>query len=91
MKKVSSLDKWIVRKHGKIKRFLPHSNKEINNIKYIFTKQQLDQRITLRRQQQRTQQLTLLGDTRVHKDLKSAVTHNLSHLTLKTVKKVKNK
>ena len=40
-----SLDKWIVRKHGKIIRVIPHSNKQINYIEHIFTKQQLDQRI----------------------------------------------
>ena len=71
MKKGSSLDKRIVRKHGKIKRVIPRSNKQINNIKHIFTKQQLDQRIKLHiQQQQRTQQLTLYGNIIVHNDLK---------------------
>ena len=69
--KDSSLDKWIVRKHGKIKKLIPHSTKTFNNIKHSFTKQQLDQQIKLRRQQQqRTQQLILHGNKIVHDNLK---------------------
>ena len=70
VKKGGSLDKWIVRKHGKIKKVIPPSIKTFNNIKHSFTKQQFDQRIQLRRhQQQRTQQLTLHGTKIVHNDL----------------------
>ena len=71
MKKGSSLDKWIVRKNVKIKSVLLRSNKQINNNKNIFTKQQLDQRIKLRRhQQQRKQQLRLHGNKIELEDLK---------------------
>ena len=70
VKKISSLVKWIVRKHDEIRSILPRSSKQINNNKNIFLKQQLNQRIKLRRQQQRTQQLTLHGNKIVHENLK---------------------
>ena len=70
VKKGGSLDKWIIRKHAKIKKVIPPSIKTFNNIKHSFTIQQLDQRIKLRRQQhqQRTQQLTLHGTKIVYDD-----------------------
>ena len=52
VKKGDSLDKWIVRKHGKIKKIRPPSSKTLNNNKHHVTQTQLDQRIKLRRQQQ---------------------------------------
>ena len=52
VKKGGSLDKWIVRKHGKIKKVRPPLSKTLNNNKYHGTQTQLDQRIKLRRQQQ---------------------------------------
>ena len=71
VKKGGSLDKWIVRKHGKIKKVIPLSSKILNNTEHHVTKKQLDQRIKLRRQQQqRTQQLTLHGTIIIHDDLK---------------------
>ena len=67
-KKGNSLDKWIVRKHGKV---LLSSNNQTNNNKNIIINQQLDQRIKLRRQQQqRKQQLKLHGNKIVHGNLK---------------------
>ena len=69
-KKGGSLDKWIVRKHGKLKKGRPSLSKTLNNNKYHVTQTHLDQRIKLRRQQQqRTQQLTLYGKTIVLDDL----------------------
>ena len=70
VKKGGSLDKWIVRKHGKIKKVRPPLSKTLNNNKYHVTQTHLDQRIKLRRQQQRTQQLTLHGNKIVHENLK---------------------
>ena len=52
VKKGGSLDKWIVRKHGKIKKVRPPPSKTLNNNKHHVTQTQLDQRIKLRRQQQ---------------------------------------
>ena len=56
VKKGGSLDKWIVRKYGKIKSVYHRQLKKINNIKHTFIKQQFDQRIELRRQQQQRTQ-----------------------------------
>ena len=71
VKKGGSLDKWIVRKHGKIKKVIPPSSKKLNNTKHHVTKKQLDQRIKLRRQQQqRTQQLILHGNKIVYENVK---------------------
>ena len=52
VKKGGLLDKWIFRKHGKIKKVIPPSSEKLNNTKHHLTKQQFDQRIKLRRQQQ---------------------------------------
>ena len=52
-KKGGSLDKWIVRKHGKLKQGRPSLSKTLHNNKYHVTQTQLDQRIKLRRQQQK--------------------------------------
>ena len=54
VKKGGSLDKWIVRKHGKIKKIRPPLSKTLNNNKYHVTQTQLDQRIKLRRQKKNT-------------------------------------
>ena len=45
VKKGGSLDKWIVRKHGKIKKVRPPLSKTLNNNKHHVTQTQLDQRI----------------------------------------------
>ena len=52
-KKGGSLDKWIVRKHGKLKQGRPSLSKTLNNNKYQVTQTQLDPRIKLRRQQKK--------------------------------------
>ena len=72
VKKSNSLEKWIVRKHGKLKGFLPRYNHENNNNNKnnIIAYKQLDQRIKLRRRQQRKQKLTLYSHKVVHEDLK---------------------
>ena len=61
----------MVRKHVKLKGFSQIYNTHNNNNKTIITKIQLYQRVTLRRQQQQKQQLTLINHKIIHENIKN--------------------
>ena len=63
-KKGGSLDKWIVRKHGKLKQGRPSLSKTLHNNKYQVTQTQLDPRIKLRRPKKKKN--TTINITRHH-------------------------
>jgi len=67
----TTLQRWLVRKHEKIKAVQKqHNNNNNTSTKKTVTNKNLDQRINLRRQHHKKQQLILNGNLAIHEDMR---------------------